>query len=110
MCGLGKSDIAFLRLLTRLLTGQLLGISQRSVSVKYDDSNERYSPRKLIPVNPKTLGDHLHLMRIKADLSQIELAKKAGVSSRTIRKLEHGQVRPTENHWQALAQILRLDL
>lgn len=89
--------------------GQLLGISQRSVWVKYDDSKERNSRRKLIPVNPKTLGDHLLLKRIEADLSQPEVAQKAGVSVRTVRKWEHGIVCPTEGHWQALTDILRLD-
>jgi len=89
--------------------GQLLGISQRSVWVKYDDSKERNSRRKLIPVNPKTLGEHLLLKRIEADLSQPEVAQKAGVSVRTVRKWEHGIVCPTEGHWQVLKEILRLD-
>ncbi len=77
--------------------------------VKYDDSKERYSRRKLIPVNPKTLGDHLHLKRIEADLSQPELAQKAGVSVRMVRKWECGLACPTEGHWQALKLILHLD-
>jgi DNA-binding transcriptional regulator YiaG len=89
--------------------GQLLGIAQRSVSVKFDDSKERYSRRKLIPVNPKTLGDHLLLKRIEADLSQSEVAQKAGVSARTVRKWEHGIACPSEQHWQVLKAILRLD-
>lgn len=77
--------------------------------VKYDDSKERYSPRKLIPVNPKTLGDHLLLKRIEANLSQPELAKKAGVSVQTVRKWEYGLACPTEDHWQVLKRILHLD-
>jgi len=89
--------------------GQLLGISQRSVTVKYDDSKERFSPRKLIPVNPKTLGDHLLLKRIEANLTQPEVAQKAGVSVRTVRKWEHGLACPTEDHWQVLIGILHLD-
>jgi DNA-binding transcriptional regulator YiaG len=89
--------------------GQLLGIAQRSVSVKFDNSKERYSRRKLIPVNPKTLGDQLHLKRIEADLSQQEVAQKAGVSVRTVRKWEHGIICPTEHHWQTLKSILNVD-
>jgi DNA-binding transcriptional regulator YiaG len=89
--------------------GQLLGISQRSITVKYDHSKERYSRRKLIPVNPKTLGDHLLLKRIEANLTQSEVAQKITVSVRTVRKWEYGQVCPTEDHWQALAGILNLD-
>jgi len=89
--------------------GQLLGIAQRSVTVKYDDSKEKYSRRKLIPVNVKTLGDHLLLKRIEANLTQPEVAQKAGVSVRTVRKWEYGFVCPTEHHWQVLKEILHLD-
>jgi DNA-binding transcriptional regulator YiaG len=49
------------------------------------------------------------LKRIEADLSQPEVAAKAGVSTRTVRKWEHGHACPTEDHWQALAGILKLD-
>ena len=77
--------------------------------VDYDHSKERYSRRKLIPVNPKTLGDHLHLQRIKANLSQPEVAQKTGVSVRMVRKWEYGLACPTERHWQALKLILHLD-
>jgi len=77
--------------------------------VDYDHSKERYSRLKLIPVNPKTLGDHLHLKRIAADLSQSEVAQKTGVSARMVRKWEYGLSCPTEGHWQALKRILQLD-
>jgi DNA-binding transcriptional regulator YiaG len=89
--------------------GQLLGIAQRTSQVAFDHSKERFSPRKLIPVNPKTLGDHLLLKRIEANLSQPEVAQKAGVSVRTVRKWEHGHACPTEYHWQTLTHILRLN-
>jgi len=89
--------------------GQLLGIAQRTVVVETGFSPQRFSPRKLIPVNVKTVGDQVHLARIKADLSQQEVAQMAGVSTRTVRKWEHGHVYPTENHWQILTQLLRLD-
>jgi DNA-binding transcriptional regulator YiaG len=55
------------------------------------------------------MGDHLLLKRIEADLSQPEVAAKAGISVRTVRKWEHGHACPTEEHWQALIHILRLD-
>jgi DNA-binding XRE family transcriptional regulator len=89
--------------------GQLLGITQRTVITEFDHSKDRYSPRKLIPVNPKTLDDHLLLKRIEADLSQAEVAQKMGVSVRTVLKWEHGIVCPTEDHWQVLKCILRLN-
>jgi DNA-binding transcriptional regulator YiaG len=89
--------------------GQLLGIAQRTVVADFDYPSQRFSPRKLIPVNVKTLGDQLHLARIEANLSQSEVAQKLGVSTRTVRKWEHGQTCPNEDHWQVLARLLRLD-
>ena len=86
-----------------------MGIAQRTVYVKFDHYKQRFSARKLIPVNPKTLGDHLHLKRIEADLTQSEVAQKTGVSTRMVRKWEYGHACPTEDHWQALKLILRLD-
>jgi len=69
----------------------------------------RFSARKLIPVNVKSTGDYLLLKRIEANLTQPEVAQMAEVSARTVRKWEHDQAQPTDDHWQALAHILRLD-
>ena len=95
--------------LTIWLQAQLLGITQRTIRVVYNHSGGRFSPRKLIPVNPKTVGDHLLLKRIEASLSQPEVALKAGVSKQTARAWEHDQSLPTEAQWQVLTGILRLD-
>jgi len=75
----------------------------------FDFPSQRFSPRKLIPVNVKTLGDQLHLERIKANLSQPEVAQKLSVSTRTVRKWENGHACPNEDHWQALNLILHVD-
>jgi DNA-binding transcriptional regulator YiaG len=84
-------------------------MAQRTVVAVFDCPSQRFSPRKLIPVNIKTLGDQLHLARIKANLSQSEVGRKLNVSTRTVRTWEHGQACPTENHWQVLVQLLCLD-
>jgi DNA-binding transcriptional regulator YiaG len=55
------------------------------------------------------VGDHLLLKRIKANLSQPEVAVNAGVSELTVSKWEHDQLLPTEAQWRVLAGILRLD-
>jgi DNA-binding transcriptional regulator YiaG len=86
-----------------------LGIAQRTVEAVLPDFKQRFSARKLIPVDPKTLGDRLLLKRIEANLTQSELAQKAGVSVRTVRKWEYGTACPTECHWQLLVRILHLD-
>jgi hypothetical protein len=62
-----------------------LGITQRTLTAIFDHSKERFSARKLIPVNPKTTGGHLPLKRIETNLSQPEVAAKAGGSERTVR-------------------------
>jgi DNA-binding transcriptional regulator YiaG len=89
--------------------GQLLGIAQRTATAVFDCPSQRFSPRKLIPVNVKTLGDQLHLGRIKANLSQWEVAQKLSVSTRMVRKWEHGHACPTEDHWLVLVRFLRPD-
>jgi DNA-binding XRE family transcriptional regulator len=87
----------------------LLGITQRTIHVIRELSGGRFSPRKLIPVNPKTVGDRLLLKRIAANLNQPEVAQKAGVSEQTVRAWEHDQLLPTDTQWQVLAGILHLD-
>ena len=89
--------------------GALLGIAQRTVEVFYGQFMQRFSPRKLIPTEAKTLGDHLLLKRIKADLTQPELARKSGVTVRTVKAWEHDAAVPTETEWGVLEQILNLD-
>jgi hypothetical protein len=63
-----------------------MGITQRTVTANFEHSKGRFSTRKLIPVNSKTMGDHLLLKRIEANLSQPEVAVKAGVSVRTVKR------------------------
>jgi len=60
--------------------GQLLGIAHRKMEVKFDHFKQRFSPRKLIPNNVKSLGDYFLLKRIEANLSQSELAVKSGIT------------------------------
>jgi DNA-binding transcriptional regulator YiaG len=84
-------------------------MAQHTSQVGFNHFEERFSPRKLIPVNQKTLGDYLLLKRMEASLSQPEVAQKAGVSVRTVRKLEYGNACPNEDHWQVLTHILLLD-
>ena len=88
---------------------QLLGIAHRTVQVKFDHFKQRFSPRKLIPVNVKSLGDYLLLKRVQADLSQPELAVKSGVSVRKVKAWEYDHIVPTEVEWRVLADILHLD-
>ena len=89
--------------------GQLLGITHRTVLVNFSHFKQRFSPRKVIPINVKTLGDLLHLKRIEADLSQPELAVKSGATVRKVKAWEHDQNLPTEVEWKLLEKILKLE-
>jgi ribosome-binding protein aMBF1 (putative translation factor) len=73
------------------------------------DFKQRFSPRKLIPTEVKTLGDYLLLKRIKADLSQPELALKTSYTVRRIKMWEHDRLIPTATEWEVLRSILGLE-
>jgi DNA-binding SARP family transcriptional activator/tetratricopeptide (TPR) repeat protein/DNA-binding XRE family transcriptional regulator len=58
---------------------------------------------------PSTLGELLHQFRVRASMTQHELAGRAGVSVRALRDLEHGRVRqPRPRSVQRLAAALGL--
>ena len=89
--------------------GQLLGIAQRTVEAFLPDFKQRFSARKLIPTEVKTLGDYLLLKRIKTDLSQPELALKTGFTVHKIKSWEHDQAILTEAEWRVLATVIGLE-
>jgi DNA-binding transcriptional regulator YiaG len=76
--------------------------------VKMGLSNEKFSPRKIFPANPRTLGDHLMVKRLEADLTQAEVAAKMRVSDKTLRAWEYDQSLPSRAEWQRLIGILPL--
>jgi len=86
-----------------------LGITQRTVEADLPDFKQRFSARKLIPTEVKTLGDYLLLKRIKADLSQPEVAVQTGFTVRQIKTWEHDRITPTEAQWHILAKVLDLE-
>jgi len=71
-------------------------------------SKEKFSPRKVFPTAPKTLGDHLMVKRLEADLTQAEVAAKMKVSDKTLRAWEYDQTVPSQAEWQRLIGILPL--
>lgn len=55
------------------------------------------------------IGKKIKLERNKRDLSQLELANKAGLDKNTIWKLETGQVSPTLDTLEKIATALEMD-
>jgi hypothetical protein len=101
-------ELRFFVGLTMQEAGQLLGITQRTICVINGLFGGRFSPRKLIPVNAQTLGDHLLLKRIQANLSQPEVAAKMGVTVRKVKAWEYDQIKPSQSEWPILASTLNL--
>ncbi|MFD9733221.1 ATP-binding protein [Umezawaea sp. NPDC059074] len=57
-----------------------------------------------------TFADHLRYYRLRAGVTQVELASRSGVSERAIRDMERGRVPvPQKRSADALARSLRLD-
>ena len=86
-----------------------MGIAQRTVEAFLPDFKQRFSSRKFIPTEVKTLGDYLLLKRINADLSQPELAAKTGFTVREVKAWEHDRAIPTEVERRVLARVLGLE-
>lgn len=55
------------------------------------------------------ISKKIKLERNKRDLSQLELANKAGLDKNTIWKLETGQVSPTLDTLEKIAKALEID-
>jgi ribosome-binding protein aMBF1 (putative translation factor) len=57
----------------------------------------------------KTRGDWIRVKRQEKNLAPGHLAAKMGIASTLVRSWEHDQLLPTEDQWEALAGILRMD-
>ncbi len=58
----------------------------------------------------KDLGKQIHIERIKAEISQEDLAEFAGISVATLSKLERGLVLPTVETSFRLAKALNMTM
>jgi len=86
-----------------------LGIAQRTIKALFNKNLSGCQKRKRTSVNPKTIGDWLHLKRIEADLSQAEVAQQIGVVIRKIGAWEHDEMTPSDTELLALSAILPVD-
>jgi len=70
-------------------------ISQRTLKVKSSLQQE-------------VVADHLRKQRIKAEFSQDELAKLAGIDRKTINRIENGHFSPTLDTITRLCVVLKI--
>jgi DNA-binding transcriptional regulator YiaG len=64
--------------------------------VKIDLSKQKFSTRKRFPATPRTIGDHLMIKRLEADLTQAEVAARMKVSDKTLRAWNMANCSPRE--------------
>jgi len=76
---------------------QALGNTQRTIRVELRLSDENFSPRKLFPTAPRTLGDYLMGKRLEDEGFRQDLTC-----------VEYNQLLPTQAEWQRLIRILLL--
>jgi DNA-binding XRE family transcriptional regulator len=71
--------------------------------------NYTYSERT--PTMPRTvyIGENLERLRLRAALSQIELAKKAGVTPAAVNRIERNRVEPQMRTVRKLAKALDVE-
>lgn len=60
-------------------------------------------------INPKTIAANVYSRRYSAGMSQRDLAKKAGISTNTVNKVEKGNQRPTPMTLRKLAAALGVE-
>jgi DNA-binding transcriptional regulator YiaG len=63
-------------------------------------------PKKAIPTTVKTLGDRILVKRFEMGLSQCQLARLLGVTTRLVVQWEQDFQMPNDSEWQELAKFL----
>ena len=86
-----------------------LSLSPWDGTVGYCTTDNQGCSDTSIPINPKTLGDHLMVKRIKARLTQLEVAGLLDVREGKVSAWEHDLEIPTAVELRALSEVIGLD-
>ena len=104
-----KPPFNALVVLTTLIGAQLQGFSQRSIRVDYQGDTRRNQARNPIPAAPTTLGEWLHLKRIEANLTQLDICRHLKIGERRVLAWERDRAIPTAAEWERLRDLLAFD-
>lgn len=69
----------------------------------------RWKCTQVIPIEPRSIGEHLKRRRLELHLFQTDLAKIFGVDEATIRNWEKNTYQPGKQHMPAIAKWLGYD-
>lgn len=59
---------------------------------------------------PQLPRNHLYAARTRRGMSLQHVARKLGVSREAVRKWETGEAHPSEEHWEQLVELYRLEI
>ncbi len=86
----------------------LLGIAQRSISIKYAQHSRNRNQAKALSVNIQTIADPIKVKRIEKNLTPHHLAATMGIATALVRSWEDGSSQPDSKQLQDLAKYLGL--
>lgn len=87
----------------------LLGICERTILAPFPELSVYWRKRKGAPANPRTLGDHLRLVRIDRRMTNVQEARLLGVTYQTVEKLEHNRVPISEKMRATIVAFIGCD-
>jgi DNA-binding XRE family transcriptional regulator len=86
----------------------LLGICHRVIHTKRRPFTAHCWQRNPVPTTPQTLGETIRKKRVEEGLTQLEAAKKIGVSHATVVKWEANRTRPLGKFYQLAAAYVHM--
>ena len=87
----------------------LLGIAQRTVSIKFAPNQKKKPRAKALPESIQTIGDWIQAMRAEKNLTPGHLAAKMGIAAGVVRSWESGTSQPDDRQLKVLANLLGFD-
>ena len=87
----------------------LLGIAQRSISIKYAHISRNRKQAKALSVNIKTIAGWIKVKRTEKNLTPGHLAAKMGIATVLVRSWESGASQPDSKQLQDLAKTFGVD-
>ena len=86
----------------------LLGIAERRIHVKFDQTQMQERNVKPLPTSIQTIGDWIRVSRTAKNLTPGHVAAKMGIAHSVIRSWEDGATRPDSLQLTVLEKNLRL--
>src|SRR5580704_3136307 len=84
----------------------LLGIAQRTVSIKFAQNRKKTPRANPLPESIQTIGDWIQAKRIEKNLNPGHLAAKMGIAASVVSSWEDGTSQPDDRQLNVLENLL----